>query len=85
MSYITKGAEDIMNAFYNTFAENREDFVIREMDKNAIAAVLRELANQLQYSELANQLQYNPNLPEDDMIINAWDVYEIANELEELK
>jgi hypothetical protein len=70
MNYITKGAEDIMNAFYNTFAENREDFVIREIDKNAIAAVLRACEEQLMYVDYDCRL-----FPEH--------ILSIANELEQ--
>jgi hypothetical protein len=82
MSYITKVSEKVWNTYINGYSEVLMT-PVELFDKSFDPKSKKILANVLR--ELANQLQYNPNLPEDDMIINAWDVYEIANELEKLK
>ena len=82
MSYITKVSEKVWNTYINGYSEVLMT-PVELFDKSFDPESKKILANVLR--EMANQLQYNPNLPEDDMIINAWDVYEIANELEELK
>jgi hypothetical protein len=82
MSYITKVSEKVWNTYINGYSEVLMT-PVELFDKSFDPKSKKILANVLR--ELANQLQYNPNLPEDDMIINAWDVYEIANELEKQK
>jgi hypothetical protein len=43
-------AEKLVDVFYSTFADERVDFIIQDLNNNAIANVLREVINQLQQS-----------------------------------
>jgi len=47
---MTERAQRIMEAFYLTFADKRQDFIIEKLNDDAIANVLREVINQLQQS-----------------------------------
>ena len=62
-------AQRIMEAFYLTFADKRQDFFIEKLNDDAIANVLREVINQLQVS---------PG------IIKCPDIIELCKELKKL-
>ena len=47
---MTERAQTIREAFYLTFADKRQDFIIEKLNDDAIANVLRETINQLQQS-----------------------------------
>ena len=66
---MTERAQRIMEAFYLTFADKRQDFIIEKLNDVAIANVLREVINQLQQS---------PG------VIMCYDVLELCEELEAL-
>ena len=68
-------AQSIWDAFYSTFADERVDFTVQKLNNTALANVLREVANQLQY--------YNFGEGE-DMILDARDLYDLATEIENL-
>ena len=67
---MTERAQRIMEAFYLTFADKRQDFIIQKLNNDALAATLREVINQLQQS---------PG------VIMCADVLELCEELEALK
>jgi len=66
---MTERAQTIREAFYLTFADKRQDFIIEKLNDDAIANVLRETINQLQQS---------PG------VIMCADVLELCDELEAL-
>ncbi len=68
-------AQAIWDAFYSTFADERVDFTIQKLNNTALANVLREVANQLQYHNFGEGV---------DMIVDAHSLYEVADELEVL-
>ena len=47
---MTERAQQIMETFYLTFADKRQDFIIQKLNNDALAAALREVINQLQQS-----------------------------------
>jgi DNA-binding transcriptional regulator YhcF (GntR family) len=46
---MTERAQRIMEAFYLTFADKRQDFIIQKLNNNALAAVLRKVVEELKY------------------------------------
>ena len=68
-------AQAIWDAFYFTFADERVDFTVQKLNNTALANVLREVANQLQYHNFGEGV---------DMIVDAHSLYEVADELEVL-
>ena len=62
---MTERAQRIMEAFYLTFADKRQDFIIQKLNNNALAAVLRKVVEELKYIgiteknilELADELE----------------------------
>ena len=68
-------AQAIWDAFYSTFADERVDFTVQKLNNTALANVLREVANQLQYHNFGEGV---------DMIVDAHSLYEVADELEVL-
>ena len=66
---MTERAQTIREAFYLTFADKRQDFIIEKLNDDAIANVLREVINQLQQS---------PG------VIMCADVLELCEEIEKL-
>ena len=68
-------AQAIVDAFYSTFADERVDFTVQKLNNTALANVLREVANQLQYHNFGEGV---------DMIVDAHSLYEVADELEVL-
>jgi hypothetical protein len=43
---MSERALKVMDAFYSTFADKRQDFIIQKLNNDAVANVLRELNNQ---------------------------------------
>ena len=43
-------AQKVMDEFYSTFANERQDFIIQKLNNDAVANALREVVNQLQQS-----------------------------------
>ena len=68
-------AQAIVDAFYSTFADERVDFTVQKLNNTALANVLREVANQLQYYNFGEGV---------DMIVDSHSLYEVADELEVL-
>ena len=68
-------AQAIWDAFYSTFADERVDFTVQKLNNTALANVLREVANQLQYHNFGEGV---------DMIVDAHSLYELADEMEAL-
>jgi len=68
-------AQAIVDAFYSTFADERVDFTVQKLNNTALANVLREVANQLQYHNFGEGV---------DMIVDSHSLYEVADELEVL-
>ena len=68
-------AQAIWDAFYSTFADERVDFTVQKLNNTALANVLREVANQLQYHNFGEGV---------DMIVDAHSLYEVDDELEVL-
>lgn len=68
-------AQQIVDAFYLTFANKRQDFIVQKLNNDAIANALREVANQLQY--------YNC-LEGEDFLLDARDILDVCDELENL-
>ena len=68
-------AQAIWDAFYSTFADERVDFTVQKLNNTAIANVLREAVNQLQYQNFGEGV---------DMIVDAHSLYELADEVEAL-
>ena len=68
-------AQAIWDAFYSTFTDERVDFTVQKLNNTALANVLREVANQLQYHNFGEGV---------DMIVDAHSLYEVADELEVL-
>ena len=72
---MTERAQKVMDEFYSTFANERQDFIVQKLNNDAIVNVLFEVVNQLQY--------YNVH-PGEDMILDARAVYDLCDELEKL-
>ena len=68
-------AQQIVDAFYLTFANKRQDFIVQKLNNDAIANALREVVEQLQYQNFGEGV---------DMIVDAHSLYEVADELEVL-
>ena len=47
---MTERAQKVMDEFYSTFANERQDFIVQKLNNDAIANVLREVINVLQVS-----------------------------------
>jgi hypothetical protein len=69
---MTERAQRIMQAFYLTFADKRQDFIIEKLNDDAIANVLREVINQLQQGTIVGS------------VITCYDMLELCEELESL-
>lgn len=72
---MTERAQKVMDAFYSTFADKRQDFIIQKLNNDAVSNVLRELVFELQY--------YNC-LEGEDFIIDARAILDVCDELEQL-
>jgi hypothetical protein len=62
-------AQKVMDEFYFTFANERQDFIVQKLNNDAVANALREVINQLQQS---------PG------VISCADMLELCDELENL-
>ena len=77
MTNIKEGmAQSIMDAFYSTFTNERQDFIIQKLNNDAIVNVLREVVNQLQYQSFHHT--------EDFYQLRAEDILELCDELKKL-
>ena len=76
---MTERAQRIMEAFYLTFADKRQDFIIQKLNNDALAAAIREIVNEFQYYQCCEEEGV------EDMVVDARVLYELANELEELE
>jgi hypothetical protein len=76
---MTDRAQKIMDAFYFTFADKRQDFIIQKLNNDALANALRAVVSLLQYDNADWQE------PNNHMIIDVKNVLELVNELEALK
>ena len=47
---MTKRAQKVMDEFYSTFANERQDFIVQDLNHDAVANALREVINVLQVS-----------------------------------
>lgn len=72
MSIYKKLARNIMSVYYHT-PQTPQILIKHSDDKKKIAAIIREIVNELQY--------YNTEGP-DDMIIDARDLYNLADFIE---
>ena len=70
-------AQKVMDEFYSTFANERQDFFIQKLNNNAIANALREVVEQLQY--------YQFNMDVEDMVLDARAILDVCDELENLQ
>jgi hypothetical protein len=66
-------SEKLVDVFYSTFADERVDFIIQDLNNNAIANVLREVINQLQQSSATHPA-----------FISCPDLLELCEEIEKL-
>ena len=46
---MTERAQRIMEAFYLTFADKRQDFIIQKLNNDALVAALRKVVEELKY------------------------------------
>ena len=46
---MTERAQRIMETFYLTFADKRQDFIIQKLNNDALAAALRKVVEELKY------------------------------------
>jgi len=74
---MTERAQRIMEAFYLTFADKRQDFIIQKLNNDALAAAIREIVNEFQYYQCCEEAGV------EDMVVDARVLYELADELED--
>jgi hypothetical protein len=65
--------EKIVEAYYRPHSQDH-----RYYDLDSLASALREIVNELQYYQCSN------NSDVEDMVVDARDLYELANELENI-
>ena len=71
-------AQQIVDAFYLTFANKRQDFIVQKLNNDAIANALRELVFELQYYQCCGDEGV------EDMVLDARDILDVCDELENL-
>ena len=62
---MTERAQRIMEAFYLTFTDKRQDFIVQKLNNDGVASVLRKVVEELKWIgiteknilELANELE----------------------------
>ena len=62
---MTERAQRIMEAFYLTFVDKRQDFIVQKLNNDGVASVLRKVVEELKWIgiteknilELANELE----------------------------
>ena len=69
-------AQQIVDAFYLTFANKRQDFIVQKLNNDAIANALRELVFELQYYQFKEDVE--------DWVLDARAVLDVCDELENL-
>jgi len=75
---MTERAQRIMEAFYLTFADKRQDFIVQKLNNDGVAAVIRAIVNEFQYYQCCKDEGV------EDMVVDARVLYELADELEAL-
>lgn len=70
---MTERAQNIMDAFYLTFADKRQDFIIQKLNNDALANAIRAMADSFVYDD--NGIAW----------FIAGDFKKLADELENLK
>ena len=78
MTNLSPQAQAVLDAFYLTFANKRQDFIVQKLNNDALAAVLRALVIQLQYYQCCEDEGV------EDMVLDARAVLDVADELEAL-
>ena len=78
MTEIEEVGQKVMEAFYSTFANERQDFIIQKLNNDAVANVLRELVFELQYYQCCGDEGV------EDMVLDARDILDVCDELENL-
>ena len=78
MTNLSPQAQAVLDAFYLTFANERQDFIVQNLNNDALAAVLREVVFQLQYYRCC---EYEGA---EDMVLDARVILDVADELENL-
>lgn len=71
-------AQKIVDAFYLTFVNKRQDFIVQKLNNDAIADVLRELVFELQYYQCCGDEGV------EDMVLDARAILDVCDELENL-
>jgi hypothetical protein len=75
---MTERAQRIMEAFYLTFVDKRQDFIVQKLNNDGVAAVIREIVNEHQYYQCCRDQDI------EDMVVDARLLYDLADELEAL-
>lgn len=75
MTPIEEGmAQKVMDEFYFTFANERQDFIVQKLNNDAVANALREVVNLLKYQSFHHTEEY--------YLLSADDILELCNEIE---
>ena len=75
---MTERAQRIMEAFYLTFTDKRQDFIVQKLNNDGVAAAIRAIVNEFQYYQCCEDEGV------EDMVVDARLLYELADELEAL-
>ena len=75
---MTERAQRIMEAFYLTFVDKRQDFIVQKLNNDGVAAAIRAIMNEFQYYQCCKDESV------EDMVVDARLLYELADELEAL-
>ena len=75
---MTERAQRIMEAFYLTFVDKRQDFIVQKLNNDGVAAAIREIVNEHQYYQCCKDEGV------EDMVVDARLLYDLADELEAL-
>ena len=78
LTNLSPQAQAVLDAFYLTFADKRQDFIVQKLNNDALAAVLRALVIQLKYDQSCW------DEPVEHMVLDARDILNVATELEAL-
>ena len=73
---MTERAQRIMEAFYLTFTDKRQDFIVQKLNNDGVAAAIRAIVNEHQYYQCCKDEGV------EDMVVDARLLYELADELE---
>jgi hypothetical protein len=75
---MTERAQRIMEAFYLTFVDKRQDFIVQKLNNDGVAAAIRAIVNEFQYYQCCKDEGV------EDMVVDARLLYDLADELEAL-